>query len=163
MTNQGRTRGRERARLFELASSTWNKLPINNFWTHAHRNYGHTNKIACVSSPLRVSMRPRMNGDRQVSSVKYEGKSGPGTGVENTEFFKEGSPVEFSYPYDALWNSTYSWGEYPAPFFATVCIPEVMAMCMRGLIGFGSTVRALIPTHRKRTDHTRSIRCRKRK
>jgi len=52
----GKNQGRERARLFELESSTWNKLLANNFRTHTHTNCGHTYTVACVSSPLLVSI-----------------------------------------------------------------------------------------------------------
>jgi hypothetical protein len=75
----GKNEGGERAWPFELASSTWNKLSANNGWTHAHTNCGHTNYVACVSSPLRVSMCPRLNGGRRRSSV--ENTEGSVTGV----------------------------------------------------------------------------------
>ena len=69
-----KNRDGERAWLFELASSTWNKLPVNNFWTHTHTNCGHTNYVAYISS-LRVSMCPRIP-----SSVKNEAEHEAGTG-----------------------------------------------------------------------------------
>ena len=47
LVERNEPRGEQRARMaFELASSTWNKLPVNNFWTYIPTDCGHTNNTA---------------------------------------------------------------------------------------------------------------------
>ena len=121
----GKNLGGERARLFELESSTWNKLSANNFRTHTHTDCGHTYTVACVSSPLLVSMRLGISRVWQVSSVKIKGEHNPHTRSQ-TSRNNDNEEVVQSYPHGSHGNSSYV-GEYPdALLLFVVYIPTLV-------------------------------------